>query len=210
MDHIRHLIEKYPDLAEVVSSIRQAFILLEVCYSAGGKVLVCGNGGSAADSEHIVAELMKGFYLKRPISAEMREVLNEYFPAEGSYLADHLQGALPVYSLVSQVSLTSSIANDGAADMVFAQQVFGYGQEGDGIIGLSTSGNSANVLNALRVGKALGLRTLGFTGKQGGRMEGVCDVLIRVPWDQTPDIQERHQAIYHALCGELEERFFKP
>ena len=202
------LVAKYPDLAECLPDIEKAVALLSDAYGKGGKVLICGNGGSAADSEHLVGELMKGYLRPRPISAAMRQALVAAHPADGQYLADHLQGALPAISLVSQTALLTAYANDVAADMVFAQQVYGYGRAGDVVIGISTSGRSKNVIYALQVGRALGLGTLGFTGQGGGLMPALCDVTIRVPWTQTADIQERQLAIYHALCGLLEEAFF--
>jgi D-sedoheptulose 7-phosphate isomerase len=152
---------------------------------------------------------MKGYLLPRPVPDEVREELVNLFPEEGSYLADHLQGALPTLSLVSQMALITAYANDVAADMIFAQQVYGYGQPGDTLIGISTSGNSRNVLHALRVARARGLQSIGITGKSGGEMARLCDVALRVPREQTTDIQERHLAIYHALCAMLEEEFFR-
>ena len=208
MNVIETLIEKYPDLEAGMPAVIDAFDLLRDAYQQKGKLLVCGNGGSAADSEHIVGELMKGFMLRRPVSETTRKALIEAFPANGMYLADHLQGALPAISLVSQTSLISAFANDVAADMVFAQQVFGYGNPGDVVLGISTSGNSANVIHALQIGDALGLHTIGLTGGDGGRMLELCEVTICVPWTLVHDIQERHLAIYHALCLMLEEAFF--
>ncbi len=208
MDYLEKLIEKYPELAECAPAIQAGYQMLEECFAAGKKLLLCGNGGSAADSLHIVGELMKGYYLKRPVPVGLKVKLLSQYPDEGGYLADHLQGALPAISLVCETSLVTAFINDVAADMVFAQQVYGYGTPGDVLVGLSTSGSSANVLNALKVARALGLHTLGFTGAQGGAMNGLCEVLVRVPWQQTPDIQERHQAIYHAFCAQLEEHFF--
>ncbi len=208
MDTIERLVDKYPDLIACAQEIRKAYVMLEKCFAAGKKLLLCGNGGSAADSEHIVGELMKGYFLKRSLPVELRAKLLAQYPAEGVYLADHLQGALPAISLVSQTSLMTAFINDVAADMVYAQQVYGYGAAGDVLLGLSTSGNSANVLNAIKVGRTLGLHTLGLTGAQGGAMADLCEVAIRVPWQATPDIQESHRAIYHALCGQLEEHFF--
>ena len=202
------LTQKYPELLACAPEVAQAAQMLEECFGAGGKLLVCGNGGSAADSEHMVAELMKGYYLIRPIPAELRARLVAQFPEQGAYLANHLQGTLPAISLVSQVGLMTAFINDVAADTVYAQQVLGYGKPGDVLLGLSTSGSSANVLHALRVARVLGLRTIGLTGRKGGKMGEVCDVLIRVPLDKTPDIQEKHEAVYHALCAHLEERFF--
>ncbi len=208
MDYIERLIGKKPELAECAQAIRAAYVLLEECFAAGKKLLLCGNGGSAADSEHIVGELMKGYFLRRPLPVQLRAKLLAQYPAEGGYLADHLQGALPAISLVSQTSLMTAFINDVAADMVYAQQVHGYGATGDVLMGLSTSGNSANVLNAVKVGRTLGLHTLGLTGAQGGAMAQLCEVVIRVPWQEMPEIQECHRSIYHALCAQLEEHFF--
>ncbi len=205
---LERLVKKYPDLAAVESDVERAYELLKKTYRRGNKVLVCGNGGSAADSEHIVGELMKGFVSRRPVPDVVRNKLTSTFPAEGQYLADHLQGALPTISLVSQTSLISAYSNDVAPDMAFAQQVYGYGRPGDAVIGISTSGNSKNVLHALRVARALGLVTIGMTGANGGRMPEFCDATICVPWQATSDIQERHEAIYHALCLMLESEFF--
>jgi D-sedoheptulose 7-phosphate isomerase len=206
---IENLLAFAPDLAACRSDLEAAFNLLRETYKGGGKVLVCGNGGSAADSEHIVGELMKGYLLRRPIPQDARQALVDTYPDDGTYLADHLQGALPAISLVSQTSLLTAFANDVAPDMVFAQQVYGYGRPGDLVWGLSTSGNSRNVLYALRVGRAVGLRTLGFTGGDGGRMVALCDVTLRVPRTAVPEIQSGHQALYHALCEMVEDEFFE-
>jgi D-sedoheptulose 7-phosphate isomerase len=205
---LEELIARYPDLKACTPDIERAFNLLEACYRGGGKVLICGNGGSAADSEHIVGELMKGFESKRPVPEETRQRLLEASPESGDYLADHLQGALPTLSLVSQTSLLTAYANDVAAEMIFAQQVYGYGKRGDAVIGISTSGNSDNIVYALMVGRALGLDTLGFTGQGGGRMAAICDVTVRVPRERTLDIQELQLPVYHALCKMLEAAFF--
>lgn len=208
MTRIEQLIATYPDLDRCASDIEAAFQTLSTCYRNGGKLLTCGNGGSAADAEHIVGELMKGYLLKRPLSEEMRGKLVSASAENGDYLTSHLQGALPAISLVSQTSLLSAISNDTAADMVFAQQVYGYGREGDALIGLSTSGNSRNVILAMQVGRALGLRTIGLTGPAGGALKPLCDVCICVPAENTPAIQERHLPIFHVLCAMLEEEFF--
>ncbi len=197
-----------PDLEVCLEDVRRAFALLRACYRRGGKALICGNGGSAADSEHMVGELMKGYLSKRPLPTAARARLAAAFPENGHALADGLQGALPAISLVSQTSLITAYANDVSAEMIFAQQVYGYGVEGDVVIGLSTSGNSKNVIYALQVGRALGLHTLGLTGRSGGKMRTLCDVIICAPADRTPEIQLRHMAIYHALCAMLEEEFF--
>jgi D-sedoheptulose 7-phosphate isomerase len=170
--------------------------------------LICGNGGSAADTEHLVGELMKGYLSQRPVPARLREKLVELFPDSANYIADHLQGALPTISLVSQVGLITAYANDVAADMIFAQQVYGYGKAGDALIGISTSGNSKNIVYALQVARALGVTAIGFTGQSGGALSAVCDVMVRVPRELTADVQERQLAIYHALCAMLEQEFF--
>ena len=202
------LIARYPELDECGPDIDRAFQTLADCFEGGGKLLLCGNGGSAADCEHLVGELMKGFLSKRPLPPEERSSLLDAFPGEGEYLADHLQGALPAISLVSHSGLMTAYVNDVAADMIYAQQVFGYGRPGDALIAISTSGSSRNVLNALRVARSRGLATVGFSGRSGGEMPALCDVLVRVPEDDTLKIQERHLPIYHALCSMLEQAFF--
>lgn len=208
MDILEHLIQCYPQLKVCNQDIQKAFIILKETYENDGKVLICGNGGSASDSEHIVGELMKGFILKRSISNEHRDKLTTAFIEDGKYLADNLQGALPAISLVSQTSLAYAYINDVAPDMVFAQQVYGYGKAGDVLIGLSTSGNSKNVVNAIKVAKAFGLKAVGMTGENGGSMNGLCDVTIKVPSTETYKIQEYHLPVYHALCAMIEMEFF--
>ncbi|QHW33663.1 SIS domain-containing protein [Paenibacillus rhizovicinus] len=204
------LYAKYPELEEACGAdIVGAFEIMKTSFAQGGKTLVCGNGGSAADCEHIVGELMKGFLLRRPVPGGFREELKAVSPEAAEYIADNLQGALPAISLVSHTALATAFANDVAPDLVFAQQVYGYGKPGDVLVSLSTSGNSANVLHAITVAKASGLRTIGLTGRSGGRMKELCDVTIRIPEDMTPDIQERHLPVYHALCILLEEAFFE-
>lgn len=177
-------------------------------YRSGGKLLVCGNGGSAADSEHIVGELMKGFNKKRPVEPAFREKLVDLYAEEGNLLADNLQGALPAISLTSQTALLTAFSNDVAPEMVFAQQVFGYGSRGDILLGISTSGNSVNVINALMVAKAIGMDTIALTGRDGGKMAEIADVSIVVPQVKTPKIQERHLPIYHTICSIVEEELF--
>ena len=208
MSRIEQLISTYPELETCTSDIQAAFEILRTCYRNGGKVLTCGNGGSAADAEHMVGELMKGYLLKRSISDQARTKLLDVNPQDGDYLASHLQGALPAISLVSQTALILAIANDTGADMIFAQQVYGYGREGDTIIGLSTSGNSRNVIYAMQIANTFGLRTIALTGPTGGTLKSVCEVCICVPWENTPAIQERHLPIFHVLCTMLEEEFF--
>lgn len=206
--HLRRLIDNYPDLASCTDSIQQAYELIRDSYRGEGKLLICGNGGSAADSEHIVGELMKGFLLPRPIPDEHRQKLIEQDPEQGGAIADRLQRALPAIALTGNPAFATAYQNDVAAEMVFAQQVYGYGRSGDVVLALSTSGNSVNVIHALMVAQLQGLRTVGLTGRDGGRMNDWCDVVIRVPYDRTPEIQERHLPVYHALCIMLEDEFF--
>jgi phosphoheptose isomerase len=200
------LLAHYPALDAAAASIGAAFGLLDSVLRTGQSVLVCGNGGSAADSEHIVGELAKPCALPRPLPPQVAAALRA--AGDDGYLATRLRGGLPVFSLTSQSALLLAIANDQAADLVFAQQVIAYGRPGDLLWALSTSGTSANVLPALRTARALGLRTLGLTGPAGGQLAGLCDVLVYVPGDTTPQIQELHLPVYHALCLAIEaERF---
>ena len=204
-DNLTTLLLHYPDLDGCTESLQSAYTLIQSSYDAGGKILLCGNGGSASDCEHIVGELMKSFEATRPISKKLRQNLESIDREHAAYLADHLQRPLPALSLASQSALMTAISNDVASDMVFAQQVLGYGKPEDTLIGISTSGNSANVLHALRVAKAMGLKTIGFTGESGGQMRDLCDAIICAPSNQTATIQERHLAMYHALCRMLEQ-----
>jgi phosphoheptose isomerase len=200
------LLAHYPALDGAAESIGAAFTLLNSVLGAGRTVLVCGNGGSAADSEHIVGELAKPCALPRPLPSLVAAALRA--AGDDGYLASTLRGGLPVFSLTSQSALLLAIANDQAADLVFAQQVIAYGRPGDLLWALSTSGTSANMLPALRTARALGLRTLGLTGLGGGQLAGLCDVLVKVPGESTPQIQELHLPVYHALCLAIEaERF---
>jgi D-sedoheptulose 7-phosphate isomerase len=205
---LNNLVIKYPELEVTRPDIERALDLLKDSYDQDGKLLLCGNGGSAADCEHIVGELMKGFCLKREIPSGRRELLTAEFGEEGDFLADRLQGALPAISLVSHTALMTAFANDISAEMVFAQQVYGYGRRGDVLIGMSTSGNSLNVIRAMQVARACGLKTIAFTGRTGGKLRQLADVTIRVPYDETLDVQERHLPIYHAICLFLEEAYF--
>ncbi|MFW5696549.1 MAG: D-sedoheptulose-7-phosphate isomerase [Phototrophicaceae bacterium] len=205
---LERLAQQYPDIQACLPEVQAAYDILWLTFSNGGRLLTCGNGGSAADSDHIVGELMKGFERQRPIHDELRQHLLAFADERGIYLADRLQRALPAISLSSHAALATAISNDVAADMVFAQQVLGYGRAGDVLLAISTSGNADNILNALYVARALGLRTIGMTGQTGGKMRAVCDVAICVPHQRTLQIQERHLPIYHALCIMLEEAFF--
>jgi D-sedoheptulose 7-phosphate isomerase len=202
------LFQYYPALAVCQNAIEQAFLTLQTCYQNQGKLLICGNGGSGADAEHIVGELMKSFMLKRPIQTEQQAKLKALFPTDGAYLAEHLQGALPAIALTGHLALSTAFLNDVAGDMVFAQQVYGYAQSVDVLLAISTSGNSKNVLNALKVAKALNLKTIGLTGQHGGQMNHLCDIVVRVPAGEVYVIQEYHLPVYHTLCRMLEAEFF--
>lgn len=201
---------RFPDCEGLLPSLQTAFETLRDTFASGGKLLLCGNGGSAADCEHIAAELINKFEKLRPIPAAQAESLRDQFGEDGDFLARHLQGALPAISLVSQTALMTALANDVAAEWVFAQQVWAYGCPGDAVLGISTSGNSQNVLHALRVAKFRGLKTIGLTGRDGGAMRDLCDVCLIAPRHITAEIQELHLPLYHALCGALEEHFFDP
>lgn len=198
----------YPDLTQCREDIEAAYNLLTRCYRKKGKLLLCGNGGSAADAEHITCELMKEFKLKREVTSEDARKICKVDPENSEFLCEGLQRTLPAISLVSQSALFSAFANDVNIDMVFAQQVYGYGREHDILIAISTSGTSSNVCNAARIAKAMGLGVIGLTGKTGGTLALYCDVAIRAPSDITYRIQEYHKPIYHAICAMLEEEFF--
>jgi len=202
------LLEHHPMLQPCQGDLSAALDLLVSAYRGRNKLLVCGNGGSAADSEHLVAELMKSFLKTRPIPPSNADRLETVAKSEGKKIAARLQGALPAICLASPISLLSAIANDIDFEMVFAQQVYGLGQAGDVLLGISTSGNSINVANAVIVAKALGLGTIALTGRSGGRLTPLSDVSIKVPSDDITEVQELHLPIYHWLSTELEEIFF--
>lgn len=207
-EQLNLLIERYPKLAVCKEDIKKVYELLEAAYSNGRKLLVCGNGGSASDSEHIVGELMKEFKLKRKVYSDQATALKEIDPDLGQILADNLQGALPAICLTGHSSLTTAFINDANADLVFAQQVNGYGKPGDVFLGISTSGNSKNVLYAAVNAKAKGLKVIGLTGAKENKLMKYADVCIRVSETETYKIQELHLPVYHCLCLMLEEHFF--
>ena len=201
MEEVEELFERYPQLKGCEGEIKKAFELLLACYEGGGKVLTCGNGGSAADAEHIVGELLKKFRKHRDIDAAVAAKL----PAE---LAAKLEGALPAVSLVSMSGILTAFANDVAWETAFAQQVYGLGAAGDVLIALSTSGNSANCVAAAQVAKAKGMKVVALTGADGGKLAALADAAIRVPERETYKVQELHLPVYHALCAALEDRLF--
>lgn len=202
------LIDAHPNFAHLEQPIASCVEMLADVVKSGGKILTCGNGGSAADAEHIVGELMKGFLLPRELQANQKIVLEKMYSDTGIELASNLQQAIPAISLVAGVSLTTAFANDVSAEYVFAQQVFGLAKEGDVLWGMTTSGNSKNVIHAFRVARALKVKTLGFTGGCGGGLASLCDVEIRAPHTSTPIIQEMHLQLYHTVCADLEALLF--
>ncbi len=207
--HINTLIDRYPKLIVCRENIQQAYDILKDAYSKGRKLLVCGNGGSAADSEHIVGELMKEFKLKREVYKDQADAMKSIDSELGTILAKHLQGALPAISLTGHSSLTTAFMNDSNPELIFAQQVNGYGKPNDTFLGISTSGNSRNVLFAAVAAKAKGLRVIGLTGQKPCRLAQLADVCIQVPETDTYKIQELHLPVYHCLCMMLEEHFFE-
>ena len=197
----QELLARYPALESCRAGIAAAFETLLSSYKAGGKVLACGNGGSASDAEHIVGELMKKFKKHRGIPAEIAASLRPE-------IAERLEGSLPAISLVSMSGILTAFANDVAWETAFAQQVLGLARPGDVLITLSTSGNSANCVAAAEVMKAAGGRSIALTGAKESRLSDVCDVTIRVPETETFKVQELHLPVYHALCAMLEEELF--
>ena len=207
MEQIEILTSRYPALEACKADILVAFEVLRDSYAHGGKLLVCGNGGSAADAEHIVGELMKGFLLKRELTDEQRQAFSEI--KDGEYLANHLQGALPAVTLSAHEGLNTAFANDIAADMIFAQQVWAYASSSpDALIALSTSGNSANVVNAVKVANAMGIESIGITGEKMSLMSEMCTVCLRLPETETFKVQELTLPVYHALCAMAEATYF--
>lgn len=210
MDYLKQLISRYPVLEACKGDIEKAYHILEKCFASGNKLLVAGNGGSCADSQHIVGELMKGFKLQRKCSADFAEKLKMIDSVRGSELAEKLQGGLPAIALTDHQGLNTAFINDvvNGGLLSYAQQVYGYGKKGDVFLGISTSGNSKNVMNAVVVAKAMGMSVIGLTGQKGGELAQVADVAIKAPETETFMIQELHLPIYHCLCLMLEEKIF--
>ena len=208
MRHIDLLVERYPSLESAKNDIVAAYLLLEESYENGGKLLVAGNGGAAADAEHIVGELMKGFKLSRKPETDFAERLVAENQELGSVLAENLQGALPAIALDGHPALSTAYMNDCEPLLCFAQQVNGYGKSGDVFLGISTSGNSKNVLYAATTAHAKGMKVIGLTGAKDSKLKDMSDVCIKAPQTETYMIQELHLPIYHCLCLMLENRFF--
>ena len=206
--HIDLLTERYPVLEGIRQELIDAYLIIEESYSRGGKLLIAGNGGSAADSEHIAGELMKGFKMPRKVSPDFSERLTNADEELGSVLAKNLQGALPAIALDGHPALTTAYMNDCEPLLCFAQQVNGFGKEEDVFLGISTSGNSRNILYAAVTAKAKGMKVIGLTGGKDNKLEKFADVCVKAPQTETYMIQELHLPIYHCWCLMLEDRFF--
>lgn len=197
---------RYPVLQGCREDILSAFQLMKTCFEGGGKLLVCGNGGSGADAQHIVGELMKDFSCRRRVAAEFEEECRRLYPGEG--LEKKVQAALPAIALGVNQVLASACANDIGREMVYAQEVFGYGRKGDALLALSTSGNSENVLNAVKIAEAVGMETIGIGGRNGGMLRGLCGIYVELPEDETYLVQELVLPVCHAWCRMLETAFW--
>lgn len=208
MRHIDLLVKRHSSLNSIREDIIAGYLAMEECYENGGKLLVAGNGGSAADSEHIAGELMKSFKLPRPVSPQFAQRLKSVHPVLGEELAKNLECSLTAVPLVAHEALSTAYINDVDGDGVFAQQLFGFGRQGDVFLAISTSGNSKNLMCAAVVARALGIKVVGLTGANGGELARAADVVVRAPETETYLIQELHLPIYHCWCMMLEDRFF--
>ncbi len=207
-NELDNLIERYPQLTVCKDDIEEAYELLQKTYDEGGKLLIAGNGGSAADSEHIAGELMKRFKVTRPVKKEFADKLMAIDPVRGERLVKNLEMPLRAVPLTSHIALTTAYMNDADATGVFAQQMLGFGNAGDVFLAISTSGNSENIVSACVVAKAMDIRIIGLTGEKSSRLSEYADICIRVPESETYKIQELHLPVYHALCLMLESNYF--
>lgn len=205
---LNELLERYPCLSAIKNNITKAADAVISCYENGGKILLCGNGGSSADCEHIVGELMKGFLKKRCISDEKRAKMKANAPYLEDEIISKLQCGLPAIALPSMTALNTAYCNDVSPELIYAQALMALGNENDVLIAISTSGNSKNVCAAVKVAKALGLKVIGLTGASGGRLKELSDICICAPEEETFKIQELHLPIYHYICAETEAHFF--
>lgn len=206
---LENLIERYPILDACKAECEKAVKTIIDCYNGGGKVLICGNGGSCADGDHIVGELMKGFLKMRPVSDDKKAEMKANCPEIEDDIISKLQCGLPAVSLPSIAGLNSAFCNDVDPELIYAQSVFALGKKGDVLIALSTSGNAKNVFAAAKVAKSLGVTVIGLTGKTGGKLKSIADLCICVPETETYKIQELHLPVYHYICAAVEENFFK-
>lgn len=202
------LIKTYPEFEKCKGDIGRALSLIIKTYEGGGKILLCGNGGSSSDCDHIAGELMKGFLLKRPIESRVAAKIRAAFPHDAEFLLQNLQGALPAVNLSHGGAMGSAFSNDVCPETVYAQQVLGLGREGDLLFAISTSGKSKNIISAAKVAKALKITTLALTGGAPSELSRIADCAISAPGDETYKIQEYHLPIYHYLCRETEKHFF--
>lgn len=205
---LNRLFERFPKLNSCEREIKSAVELIVDCYKNNGKILICGNGGSASDSLHIVGELMKSFILPRKLKNEYTEKIKEMFPENAEYFIKNLQGTLPAISLASETALTTAYSNDNSAGLCFAQQVLGHGNNNDILIAISTSGNSKNVIYASQIAKIKDMKVISLTGRNGGKLKEFSDININVEEQETFIIQEYHLPIYHALCLAVENEMF--
>ncbi len=203
-----NIYDRYPLLRECENDIENAINMLLQTYRDGGKILLCGNGGSAADCEHITGELMKSFMLKREMTKETRQAFESAFPQDAEYMCSKLQRSIPAISLTSQSAVMTAFSNDVDADLIYAQLVYGYGVKEDTVVGISTSGNSKNVVYAMKAAKALGLKTIALTGQRESLLGSICDCVIKVPETETYLVQEYHLPVYHYICSRLEQLIF--
>lgn len=206
--HIDLLMERYPELRSIRQEIVDAYLIMQESYEKGGKLLVAGNGGSAADAEHIVGELMKKFKIPRPVDKVYAQKLIEVDAERGAKLAKKLECGLMAIPLVAHEALTTAYLNDVDGSGIFAQQLFGYGRAGDVFLGISTSGNSNNIIEAAVVAKASKIKIIGLTGTCGGELSRIADITVKVPENETYMVQELHLPIYHCWCLMLEDYFF--
>ena len=209
LEHYERLFRRYPALEGLREPVMEAYLLLHRCYAQGGKLLIVGNGGSCADAGHMVGELMKGFYLKRPFPEKQQAAIKAQTEALLPGAAEKLQRALPAIDLTQHGALSTAVQNDLDPLLTAAQQAAGYGKPGDVILGISTSGNAKNVALAVATANTLGIRTIGLTGGSGGRLAELCDCAICVPAHTPAEVQEFHLPVYHALCAMVEAKFFK-
>ncbi len=201
------LLRRYPELSVVETEIEKAADCIIKCFESGCKLMICGNGGSSADADHIAGELMKGFQHKRPLKDDFKNQLIKR-GARGTYLAEKLQHGFPVISLSAHTALITAVANDIDPDLIFAQQVGVFGKKGDVLLAISTSGNSKNIIDAIITACAKEITVIGMTGETGGEMVAKCDILLNVPGTRTSSVQELHLPLYHALCMIIENHFF--
>ncbi len=206
---LNELLDRYPQLAVCTDALKEATAAIISCYNNGGKILLCGNGGSCADCEHIVGELMKGFLKNRPLSIEQKAKMKSNSPLLDEQMLNKLQCGLPAIALPSVTALNSAFCNDVDPELIYAQSVMAMGKAGDVLIALSTSGNAKNVFSAAKVARGLGITVIALTGKTGGMLKGCSDICIAVPETETYKVQELHLPVYHYLCAAVEDEFFK-